>query len=763
MRPAFKLSSVSLAFLPQKLSSRHSLLLLLSLLASCGGGEGGGSAVTPPPPPPPPVTTTSVIVAPSTLGLTGVGVTGQLSATVTTSAGVAAAPTVTWTSSNPSIATVAGTGTTATVTSVAPGSAQITASSGGQSGSATVTVTPPVTVTAVTVAPATLSLTGLGVTGQLTATVTTSAGVASAPTVTWTSSNPSIATVAGTGTTATVTSVAPGSAQITASAGGQSGVAAVTVVPPLQTLTITLAGEGTGTVTSTPTGLTCSALTCTGAFPFGTTVTVTPVPAAGSALDAWSGACTGTAACTVTMGQAQAITARFRRLPARIASITLTPATVNVDEGESVQLNAVARDSAGNVLPDRALAWSSSDTLSAVVSSTGRVTARTEADTVTITVTGEGVVGRARLKVRSLFLLATEVSAGTGFTCAIRLAQGAWCWGDNRSGELGNPSAAFGSMTAVTGGTAFVQIAAGSNHTCGRTAPGDLFCWGYNREGQTGDSLRSFPGTGVPQRVVGGRQYASVVRGWGAMCALTGAGTAYCWGFGGGQLGVTAASSTVSIPSLVVGGIQWQRLSAAGIFVCGIARDNAAYCWGNAPAANTSVGRIGDGARTSRTAPSPLVGAPRYRDIATGGGMACGIDLAGDAWCWGANNRGQLGTGDFVNTDRPVRVQSALKFTSIVAGDSHVCALTAEGVAWCWGDARSAQLGDGSTTTFSAVPVATQQGSARFVSLSAGEYHTCALATDRRVFCWGWNSSGQLGAAPGGTVNRPLPVPRPER
>lgn len=215
------------------------LLTASLLLASCGGGDGGGSAVTPPPPPPP-VTTTSVIVAPSTLGLTGVGVTGQLSATVTTSAGVAASPSVTWTSSNPSIATVAGTGTTATVTSVGPGTAQITASSGGQSGSATVTVTPPVTVTAVTVAPATLSLTGLGVTGQLTATVTTSAGVASAPTVTWTSSNPSIATVAGTGTTATVTSVAPGSAQITASAGGQSGVAAVTVVPPAPALALSV-------------------------------------------------------------------------------------------------------------------------------------------------------------------------------------------------------------------------------------------------------------------------------------------------------------------------------------------------------------------------------------------------------------------------------------------------------------------------------------------------------------------------------------------
>jgi hypothetical protein len=246
-------------------------------LTACGGGEGGGSAVTPPPPPPP-VTTTSVAVTPQTVALAAVGSTASLTATVNTSAGVAASPAVTWTSSAPGVATVSGSGTTATVTAVGPGTAQITASSGGQSGSATVTVTPPATVTAVSVAPATLALTGIGVTGQLTATVTTSAGVAASPTVTWTSSNPSIATVAGTGATATVTSVAPGAAQITASAGGQSGVAAVTVSPPMPALALSVSTPQLAVQAGGPAGQLVARLRRTN-LPGAVTLTATGAPA----------------------------------------------------------------------------------------------------------------------------------------------------------------------------------------------------------------------------------------------------------------------------------------------------------------------------------------------------------------------------------------------------------------------------------------------------------------------------------------------------
>ena len=79
-------------------------------------------------------------------------------------------------------------------------------------------------------------------------------------------------------------------------------------------LTVTEAGGGTGTVTSTPAGINCSTATtatCTANFASGTVVTLSETPATGSTFASWSGACTGTAACSVTLTAASAVTATF--------------------------------------------------------------------------------------------------------------------------------------------------------------------------------------------------------------------------------------------------------------------------------------------------------------------------------------------------------------------------------------------------------------------------------------------------------------------
>src|SRR5439155_9078696 len=119
--------------------------------------------------------------------------------------------TVTWATSDGGVATVSSTGL---VTGVTVGSATITATSEGKSGSATVTVTAvAVPVASVAVSPPTPSL-PVGGTVQLTAAPQDSAGNAlSGRTVTWATSD---ATVASVSTTGLVTGVAVGSATITA-------------------------------------------------------------------------------------------------------------------------------------------------------------------------------------------------------------------------------------------------------------------------------------------------------------------------------------------------------------------------------------------------------------------------------------------------------------------------------------------------------------------------------------------------------------------
>ncbi len=107
-------------------------------------------------------------------------------------------------------------------------------------------------------------------------------------------------------------------------------------VPALRTLTVTKAGTGStvATVTSTPAGIECGS-TCSVTYYQGESVSLTATPAPHTQLTGWSGACTGTGTCTVTLGAANAsVTATF-------AAIT-HPVTVAVTGGGAVSADSGA-------------------------------------------------------------------------------------------------------------------------------------------------------------------------------------------------------------------------------------------------------------------------------------------------------------------------------------------------------------------------------------------------------------------------------------
>ena len=75
-------------------------------------------------------------------------------------------------------------------------------------------------------------------------------------------------------------------------------------------LTVTEAGTRTGKVSSSPAGISCPS-TCSASYNSGTVVILTATPGTGATFAGWSGACTGTGSCSVTMSQARAVTATF--------------------------------------------------------------------------------------------------------------------------------------------------------------------------------------------------------------------------------------------------------------------------------------------------------------------------------------------------------------------------------------------------------------------------------------------------------------------
>jgi len=94
------------------------------------------------------------------------------------------------------------------------------------------------------------------------------------------------------------------------------------------TLTVAKSGTGTGTVASSPAGISCGA-TCSASFANGTVVSLAATPDTGSTFAGWSGACTGTGACSVTMDAAKSVSATFNsNPPAALSSITVSPTSV---------------------------------------------------------------------------------------------------------------------------------------------------------------------------------------------------------------------------------------------------------------------------------------------------------------------------------------------------------------------------------------------------------------------------------------------------
>jgi uncharacterized repeat protein (TIGR02543 family) len=78
---------------------------------------------------------------------------------------------------------------------------------------------------------------------------------------------------------------------------------------PGNTLSVSLSGTGAGSIAGGE--ISCSAGVCSRVFVPGTIVTLTATPAQGSTFAGWSGACTGTGPCSVTMNSDQSITATF--------------------------------------------------------------------------------------------------------------------------------------------------------------------------------------------------------------------------------------------------------------------------------------------------------------------------------------------------------------------------------------------------------------------------------------------------------------------
>ena len=136
--------------------------------------------------------------------------------------------------------------------------------------------------------------------------------------------------------------------------------------------------------------------------------------------------------------------------------------------------------------------------------------------------------------------------------------------------------------------------------------------------------------------------------------------------------------------------------------------------------------------------------------VAAGEVHTCMVTSAGGVNCWGQNEYGQLGTGNTTDSSSPVPVIGLPSgVVSVAAGSLSTCSLTGAGNVWCWGDNSSGQLGNG-TFTQSNIPVEVLDPSGNsslsdIAQIAAGQNHACAVTNAGAALCWGDNSKGELG------------------
>jgi alpha-tubulin suppressor-like RCC1 family protein len=104
-------------------------------------------------------------------------------------------------------------------------------------------------------------------------------------------------------------------------------------------------------------------------------------------------------------------------------------------------------------------------------------------------------------------------------------------------------------------------------------------------------------------------------------------------------------------------------------------------------------------------------------------------------------------------------VLSGKTVTAIGVGYDHACAI-ASGKAYCWGTNSSGQLGNG-TMVSSTVPVAVNTSGVlsgkTVTAIGTGTYATCAVASGQ-AYCWGYNFFGELGNGTGNSSTVPVAV-----
>jgi alpha-tubulin suppressor-like RCC1 family protein len=445
--------------------------------------------------------------------------------------------------------------------------------------------------------------------------------------------------------------------------------------------------------------------------------------------------------------------------PAAVASVVITPAGGTVRVGGTLALSAAARDSAGATLAGRAVSWTSSADSVARVDANGVVTG-VAAGGATITATSEGKSAAAAVTVQLAPAASVVVTPGTAnlrtgdtlrLAAAVRDESGAALPG--RAVRWATSAAGVATVDSLTGlvraagqgnatitatsdgrtGSATIAVVAPVHTVTVNTALDTLEAYDVV---QLGTTLRDAANNVLSDRVV---RWTSSNPAVATVDSVSGRLT----GVDRGTVTVTATSEGKTGTARRVVVIKYRSITAGTEHACDIASGGIVWCWGR-NSGQLRIGLTDDGERSLSSVPVRLNTDVRFRQISTFGTTTCGVSREGRVYCWGYNGWGNLGNGtSSAPSATPVAVSGGLTFKSVSLGGQHACAVTTDDRVFCWGYNQQSEFGNNDARS-SNVPVQAASGMS-LASVSGGNDVTCGVTAAGAGYCWGHNGSGQLG------------------
>ncbi len=343
---------------------------------------------------------------------------------------------------------------------------------------------------------------------------------------------------------------------------------------------------------------------------------------------------------------------------------------------------------------------------------------------------------------------------------------GVLTWGLDDVGQLGlrrtthQAKPVTVNQTGALAGRQIQQVVGGMYHTLALSSVGEIYAWGRNDHGQlgTGNFRPMNEPVAVPMAAFAGKTVVGLAAGNNFSLAWTLDGKIFAWGASEyGQCGLF--TKTVPMPTLVNTDEWVKKVVAGNRFVLALTDQGEVLSWGE-----NIVGQLGDGTQVNSAVPHAITVLPPLStavitDISAGQFHSLALADDGRVYSWGSNSYGQLGrtTASTISvTSATVNMTGVLagkKVLRITAGAAHSLVLADDGRLYAWGDnSENTYLGDYNFIgNSSALPLAVRMqefGSRQIVQITAGYFHSMALAEDGTLYSWGFNGGLQLGGGP---------------